>query len=130
MNLSSKENDVKRLVEEMIDIKEEQSKSDLVINVSMKTDEESFEVFKRKLIELKEELNKKEFRILSKDSFIEWFLCNSSEIINNKITNSEEACRVWEEVRKEYNFVILAGEMIYSVEYFNKVIGGNYESEL
>lgn len=130
MNLSSKENDVKRLVEEMIDIKEEQSKSDLVINVSMKTDEESFEVFKRKLIELKEELNKKEFRILSKDSFIEWFLCNSSEIINNKITNSEEACRVWEEVRKEYNFVILAGEMIYSVEYFNKVIGGNYESKL
>lgn len=130
MNLSSKENDVKRLVEEMIDIKEEQAKSDLVINVSMKTDEESFEVFKRKLIELKEELNKKEFRILSKDSFIEWFLCNSSEIINNKITNSEEACRVWEEVRKEYNFVILAGEMIYSVEYFNKVIGGNYESKL
>ncbi|ELC8385991.1 TPA: hypothetical protein I9094_000018 [Clostridium perfringens] len=128
--MSSKENDVKRLVEEMIDIKEEQSKSDLVINVSMKTDEESFEVFKRKLIELKEELNKKEFRILSKDSFIEWFLCNSSEIINNKITNSEEACRVWEEVRKEYNFVILAGEMIYSVEYFNKVIGGNYESKL
>ncbi len=130
MNLSSKENDVKRLVEEMIYIKEEQAKSDLVINVSMKTDEESFEVFKRKLIELKEELNKKEFRILSKDSFIEWFLCNSSEIINNKITNSEEACRVWEEVRKEYNFVILAGEMIYSVEYFNKVIGGNYESKL
>ncbi|WP_447409927.1 hypothetical protein [Clostridium perfringens] len=128
--MSSKENDVKRLVEEMIYIKEEQAKSDLVINVSMKTDEESFEVFKRKLIELKEELNKKEFRILSKDSFIEWFLCNSSEIINNKITNSEEACRVWEEVRKEYNFVILAGEMIYSVEYFNKVIGGNYESKL
>lgn len=109
------------LLKDMVDIEEEQgeNKTDLVINVRAKTDEESFEIFKRKLIELKEELrNKKEFRILTKDSFIEWYLCKGSEL-----TNSEEANRVWEEVRKEYNFVILAGGMIYSVSCFNKMFG-------
>lgn len=109
------------LLKDMVDIEEEQgeNKTDLVINVRAKTDEESFEIFKRKLIELKEELrNKKEFRILTKDSFIEWYLCKDSEL-----TNSEEANRVWEEVRKEYNFVILAGEMIYSVSCFDKMFG-------
>lgn len=114
-----KENNVERLIEEMVEVREEQSENNLVINVRVKTDEESFEIFKRKLNELKEELrNKKEFRILTKDSFIEWYLCKDSEL-----TNSEEANRVWEEVRKEYNFVILAGEMIYSVSCFNKMFG-------
>lgn len=120
MNLSSKENNVKRLVEEMVDIKEEQSKSDLVINVRMKVDEESFENFKRKIIEIKGELNnEKIYEVITKDEYIKGYICGMG--INANIDFIKEH---WDQISKGFNFVIKAGDKYYSVEKFNEVIRG------
>ncbi|WP_283672717.1 hypothetical protein [Clostridium perfringens] len=117
MNLSSKENDVKRLVEKMVDIKEEQSKSDLVINVRMKVDEESFENFKRKIIEIKEELNNEyTYEVLTKDEYIKRALIGLS-------FTKEELNEHWNKISNGFNFIIKCGKNEYcSVGRFNKML--------
>lgn len=66
------------LLKDMVDIEDEQgeNKTDLVINIRMKTDEKSFEIFKRKLAELKNELSfENKFEVVTKDKFIGEFIC-------------------------------------------------------
>lgn len=111
--LNSKESNIKSFIEDTIEVKEDQSENNIIININMKTDKESFEVFKKKLIDL---IDNKEFRILTKDKFIEWYISK-----NSKSTNTKRANVVWERVRKGYNFIILAGVMMYSVPYFNEM---------
>lgn len=66
------------------------------------------------------------YRVITKDDFIRYFVnskkaCN---ITNNTFKVAEEA---WNKTRKEYNFVIAVGNevlMFYSIDSFNKLIGG------
>lgn len=62
------------LLKDMVEIeaRQSESKTDLVINVSVKTDDKSFGELKRKLTELKDELScENKFEVVTKDKFIE-----------------------------------------------------------
>lgn len=65
---------------------------------------------------------KYEYEVLTKDDYIREFLCSRKRWYRGKedSINLEE---LWKKVSKGYNFVIRAGETIYSVDYLNNIIG-------
>lgn len=61
------------------------------------------------------------YKILTKDMYIEHRLCgmNLCDVSKSTINTLYEQ---WEKTRNGYEFVILAGDMFYDVDYFNKYI--------
>lgn len=68
----------------------------------------------------------KGYQILTREAFIQWSIWEQGAVNTSK-ESIEEIKRRWEKVRQGYEFVVLCGDMIYSVGYFNKVILGGYE---
>ncbi|GAA0069241.1 hypothetical protein UT300003_07640 [Clostridium sardiniense] len=65
------------------------------------------------------------YKIFTKDKYIEYRLCGMKpwDVSKGTIKALHEQ---WDKHRKGYDFVILAGDMTYSVDYFNTVVlGGN-----
>lgn len=101
--------------------------SKLMVEVGLKIDGKSFAKVKGELTALGNKLPKgaKGYKILTKDKYIEYRLCgmNPCDISKETIKRLHER---WDKHRKGYDFVILAGDMTYSVDYFNTVVlGGN-----
>ncbi len=107
----------KSFIEEMIDVEEEQFENNLVINVSAKIDEESFEILKKKIIEIKKELNnEKIYEVITKDEYIKRALIGLS-------FTKEELNDHWNKISNGFNFIIKCGENEYcSVGRFNKML--------
>jgi len=66
------------------------------------------------------------YRVMTKDDFIRYFV-NSKKAQNITKNTFKVAEKVWNDTRKGYNFVIAAGNevlMFYSIDSFNKLIGG------
>ncbi|MDH2337052.1 hypothetical protein [Clostridium perfringens] len=110
----------KSFIEEMIDVEEEQSENNLVINVSAKIDEESFEILKKKIIEIKKELNNEKIcEVIIKDTYIYDYICSMGENANIDFIKDQ-----WNKISNGFNFVIKFKDEYYSVEKFNEVIRG------
>ena len=63
-----------------------------------------------------------EYEVLTKDDYIREFLCSRKRWYRGK-DDSINLEDLWKKVSKGYNFVIRAGETIYSVDYLNNLIG-------
>lgn len=120
--------------------------SKLAVEVGVKINEESFKEVERrfkKLLDMSIQINKlrKEnglkpieggdevlipksaYEVFTKDKYIEYRLCgmNPWDVSKETIKALHEQ---WDKRRKGYEFVILAGGMTYSVDYFNTVVLG------
>lgn len=99
----------------------------IIFQVGIDIDKKSIAKVKKELTELENNLLKEEigYKILTKDKYIEYRLCgmNPWDVSKETIKDLHEQ---WDKHRKGYDFVILAGDMTYSVDYFNTVVlGGN-----
>lgn len=119
--------------------------SKLIVEVGAKINEESFKEVERrfkKLLDMSIQINKlreeiegedealiskRAYEVLTKDKYIEYRLCGMNPCNISKETKKILQDR-WDKLRKGYEFVILVGDMIYSVDYFNELLGEKRES--
>lgn len=118
--------------------------SKLIVEVGAKINEESFKEVERrfkKLLDMSIQINKlreeiegedealiskRAYEVLTKDKYIECRLCGINPCNISKETKKILQDR-WDKLRKGYEFVILVGDMIYSVDYFNELLGEKRE---
>lgn len=93
----------------------------IIFQVGIDIDKKSIAKVKKELTELENNLLKEEvgYKILTKDKYIEYRLCGMKPWDVSKET-IKELHEQWDKHRKGYEFVILAGDIIYDVDYFNK----------
>ena len=95
----------------------------IIFEVGIDIDKKSIAKVKKELTELENNLLKEEvgYKILTKDKYIEYRLCGIDPWRIKKDT-IKVLQKQWDKLRKGYEFVILAGDMIYDVDYFNKYV--------
>lgn len=73
-------------------------------------------------------LNESGYRILTKDKYVEWCLGRKGKGAGEATVKFLE--ENWDKIRKGYEFVVLIGDTVLNVEYFNNVVlGGNKKEE-
>ncbi|UUR88522.1 hypothetical protein [Clostridium perfringens] len=72
-------------------------------------------------------INKNEYEVITKEQFVKEYLC-SNEPFEVAISFRRELEERWEKISKGFNFVIRAGKNLYSVDYFNEKILGNWNA--
>lgn len=93
------------------------------LNLKVNVDDRQLEKLKDDIEftkKLFESIYQYDYDVLSKSDYIRDYLCSGRRMMKG---SKESLDDLWKRVSKGYNFVIRAGETIYSVGYLNNILG-------